>query len=79
MPSGVSEFYRLYAARCTDIAQQMTDADHKATFLRMAQQWLVLAHQPDRNGQAPTTIYETPGPGEQPASVNGVGSGVSDC
>ena len=61
MRPGTSEFYRLYAVRCVDIARQM-DADNKATLLAMAQSWLRLADHADENTQASIIIYETPQP-----------------
>jgi hypothetical protein len=62
VPHGASEFYRLYAGRCVEIARRVTDSDSKATLLSMAQLWLGLADQADKNTQAPMIIYETPEP-----------------
>jgi hypothetical protein len=62
VPSDASEFYRLYAVQCVELARQLTDSASKATLLTMAQQWIVLADQADRNSKASTIVYETPEP-----------------
>jgi hypothetical protein len=42
--------YRLYAARCVEIAQQTSDPGNKASLLAMVQCWLALADQADKTG-----------------------------
>jgi hypothetical protein len=66
---GTTEFYRLYAARCIEIARQMMDSENKATLLAMAQMWLGLADQAEKNAHIPTILYETPGPKEEVSST----------
>jgi hypothetical protein len=51
--------YRHYAAHCVEIAREMSDPDSRARLRAMAQAWLLLAGQADRNSAAPTLIYET--------------------
>lgn len=60
MSSDPPHFYRLYAAHCVEIARQVTSPNSRAALLTMAQAWLVLADQADKNRGAPTVIYETP-------------------
>ncbi len=42
MPEKIA-VYRLYAAECAEIAQQVTDPKHKLVLLKMAHSWLALA------------------------------------
>jgi hypothetical protein len=62
VPSDASEFYRLYAEQCVELARQPTDSASKATLLTMAQQWIVLADQADKNSKTSTIVYETAEP-----------------
>jgi hypothetical protein len=55
-----SEFYRLQARQCVEIAHQSA-ADAKLALLNMAQAWLALADQSDRNSKS-ELVYETPEP-----------------
>lgn len=55
-----AEFYRRYAARCVEIARDITDPERKATLLSMAQAWLMLADRAEKNSEV-TLVYETPG------------------
>ena len=64
--SGAAMFYRLYAARCVEIAHHISDPESKATLLNMAQSWLVLADQADKNREV-TLVYETPEPRQRVA------------
>jgi hypothetical protein len=66
---GTTDFYRLYAARCIEIARQVTDSSSKATLIAMAQMWLGLAEQAEKNAHIPTILYETPGPKEEVSST----------
>ena len=61
MPNA-SDFYRMYAVRCVEIARQVVDSDSRVSLLSMAQLWLALADQGDKNAHAPTIIYETANP-----------------
>jgi hypothetical protein len=68
MASGDSAaVYRLYAVDCVDMAQMTQDTERRAKLLTMAQAWLVLADQAEKNSTAPTLVYETPGPRQQVA------------
>jgi hypothetical protein len=44
--------YRLYAANCIESAEHVPDADRRVFLLRMAQAWIKLAEQVERNGEA---------------------------
>lgn len=52
-------FYRLYAAECIEIAQNVQDEQRRANLLAMGQAWLTLADQADKN-RSTTLVYETP-------------------
>ena len=54
MSSAVAQFYRMYAARCAEIAMQGVDSNSKATFEKMAQSWLVLADEADKPENPPS-------------------------
>jgi hypothetical protein len=43
--------YREYAANCLNIAQNTADPNAKLTLLDMAQVWIVLAQEAERNGE----------------------------
>ena len=61
MALGASEFYRLFAVRCLEIAREVADSDNKATLLAMAQMWFGLAERADaENTDQPTIIYLAP-------------------
>jgi hypothetical protein len=66
MPQNSAEVYRVRAKSCTQLAHNATDADSKMLLLDMAQAWLALAEQADKNS-ATTLVYETPEPRPQPA------------
>jgi hypothetical protein len=42
--------YRLYAANCIELAEQIGDVDRRIFLLSMARDWLKLAEQADRGG-----------------------------
>jgi len=44
--------YRLYAAACIESAEHVPDTDRRVFLLRMAQAWIKLAEQVERNGEA---------------------------
>lgn len=58
-------FYRLYAANCVEIAQETASPDRKAALLNMAQAWLMLADQAEKNSEV-VLVYETPTPTPAP-------------
>jgi hypothetical protein len=51
--------YRLHAADCIRLAQSIAEAAGKLSLLDMAQAWIVLAKQAEKNGQT-VLVYETP-------------------
>jgi hypothetical protein len=59
--SAEAAYYRMYSARCFEIARQVLDPKSKATLLYMAQSWLALAEQAYKNRQT-TLVYETQAP-----------------
>lgn len=58
----MSALYRYFAARCLDIARHQKEPAKKLALLDMAQAWLKLAEQAEKNHEAPTLVYETPEP-----------------
>lgn len=58
---GTVSYYRLYAARCIEISKHIIDPDSRAGLLTMAQAWITLADQADKNSET-TLVYETPEP-----------------
>jgi hypothetical protein len=63
--SRASELYRSYACRCVEISYKAPDSENKLALLNMAQAWLALAEQADKNSKI-ELVYETP---EQPQRV----------
>ncbi len=53
------EDYRRHAAECLRIAEGITEAQDRAGLICMAQVWLQLARQAEKNLTA-TVVYETP-------------------
>jgi hypothetical protein len=53
--------YRLYAARCIEVSRHILDTDSRAAMLSMAQAWIALADQADKNSET-ALVYETPEP-----------------
>jgi hypothetical protein len=51
--------YRLRAQHCLDIATHMADLRNRMILLDMAQAWMLLADQAERN-RATDLVYETP-------------------
>jgi hypothetical protein len=51
--------YRERAAECVRLASETTNLQHRAALLEMAQSWLRLLDQAEKNAQADLT-YETP-------------------
>jgi hypothetical protein len=48
MPSDMAACYRLYAANCLEIAENIRERDKRIFLLRMAQGWSRLAEQIER-------------------------------
>ncbi len=44
--------YRLYAANCIELAKSISDVDRRVFLFNMARDWLRLADQAERNGDA---------------------------
>ncbi len=55
--------YHRHAARCFRIAETTTDPRHKLLLIDMAQSWLLLASQAEKN-LTTDLVYETPPPRE---------------
>jgi hypothetical protein len=53
------EQYRLHALECFRIAEGTTSSRHKISLLDMAQSWLLLAGQAEKN-LSTDLVYETP-------------------
>lgn len=62
-----SDAYRRHAAECLRLAEKATNPDEKAYLLYMANAWLNLADQADRNRKT-DIVYETP-PQQSPHPV----------
>jgi hypothetical protein len=58
---GHAAVYRVHAAQCILLAQRTEHSDSKIALLDMANAWLALADQNDKNSQV-TLVYETPEP-----------------
>ena len=65
--AAATHHYGLYAARCVEIARETSNPAARAALLTMAQTWMALADQADRNRKAPTPISEMPESREQRA------------
>jgi hypothetical protein len=59
-------YYSLYAARCVEIARETSNPASRAALLSMAQTWMALADQAEKNSKLPTPISEAPKSREQP-------------
>jgi hypothetical protein len=59
--------YRHHAAECLSIADETTNPQHKMLLIAMAQAWLRLAQQPERN-IAGDLVYESPSPPTETAA-----------
>ena len=51
-PAELTAAFRLYAAHCIEIAQELPSPNRRATLLTMGQAWFALADQVERNGGA---------------------------
>jgi hypothetical protein len=57
--------YRRHAAECLRISESVIDSQHRTALLDMAQSWLLLAHQAERN-LTTDLVYEAPPRRERP-------------
>lgn len=53
--------YRRHAAECLGIAEHIINPDYRARLLAVAQAWMLLAHQCEKNLNT-EMVYETPPP-----------------
>jgi hypothetical protein len=51
--------YHLHAAHCTEIALRTSNTENRLALLAMAQSWLALAEQAEKNSET-VLVYETP-------------------
>lgn len=58
-PAGIAARYRGYAAECLIIAQKQENATERLILIDMAQAWVALAEQAEKNQSLPI-VYETP-------------------
>jgi hypothetical protein len=58
-PADLAARYRLHAADSVKIANEVRDEHEKLSLLAMAQAWIALAEQAERNGET-ALFYETP-------------------
>ena len=56
-----ADLYRSYALECLRFAREMSSPTSKATALDMAQHWLALADQAEKNDRT-ELVYEPPPP-----------------
>jgi hypothetical protein len=56
-----AENYRRHVVECLRIAEGVGDAQHRAVLIAMAQSWLLLAEQAEKNSET-VLVYETPMP-----------------
>jgi hypothetical protein len=65
-PAELAARYRDYAAKCLLLAQKQENATEKLALLDMAQAWIALVEQAEKNEKF-FLVYETPaGPIERP-------------
>ncbi len=58
-PAELAARYREYAAQCVAVAQSLDHAREKLALLDMAQAWIALARQAEKNEKL-AVVYETP-------------------
>jgi len=68
MPVAIGEQYRLFAAHCIGIAHETAEPQRKLALLDMAQAWIALAEQAERNTGA-MLFSDAPGPRPEPSSA----------
>jgi len=47
--NGATAYFRLYAARCLEMSREAANEANRTSLLTMAQAWMALADQADRN------------------------------
>ncbi|HTZ01549.1 MAG TPA: hypothetical protein VMC05_04375 [Xanthobacteraceae bacterium] len=57
--------YRLYAANCLELAEQVCDLDRRVFLLHMARDWLRMADQIERAAEAAEPDAAPPAPPER--------------
>lgn len=60
-PAEFAARYRAFAAKCVTVAQGLQDTSEKLALIDMAQAWIALADQAERNEKL-AVVYETPAP-----------------
>lgn len=60
-PAELAAFYRQHAGSCFSLARKIGGSVEKLTLIDMAQAWMALAAQAEKN-ESLFTIYETPEP-----------------
>jgi len=58
-PPATKDAYHRHAAQCLRLAERVNDASHRVELLEMAQAWLHLAEQAERNSKL-DVVYEPP-------------------
>jgi adenosyl cobinamide kinase/adenosyl cobinamide phosphate guanylyltransferase len=58
-PADIAALYREYAAKCLIVAQRLENSAERVALVDMAQAWVALADQAEKN-QALPIVYETP-------------------
>jgi hypothetical protein len=58
-PAEIAARYREYAAKCLIVARKQENANERLALVDMAQAWIALADQAEKN-QAFPVVYETP-------------------
>ena len=58
-PAELAARYRAYAAQCLIVAQSHDEPGEKLALIDMAQAWITLAEQTEKNGRV-SVVYETP-------------------
>jgi hypothetical protein len=58
-PAEIAARYRDYAAKCLIVAQTQENVSERLVLIHMAQAWIALADQAEKNQSLPI-VYETP-------------------
>jgi hypothetical protein len=72
------EEYRRHAAECLRIAEVVTDPQNRILLIHMAQTWLLLAQQIEKN-RASNTVYEPSLPKTQSSGLAITSESEHDC
>jgi len=70
--NGGAAYYRLYAARCIEMSREAPNDANRMSLLTMAQVWIALADQADRNQNsiAPEPVGPVAQQRQQPQAEN---------